>query len=238
MLSLRSRALRSRALGSRALSARTAAAPAAGCAIALTIAGLTACGPASDEADNPGGVVIRGAESSGPYLGTNLDQPYAKPDVVLTDTTGQPFHLAEDATAPVTLVFFGYTSCPDVCPAELADLASALRRVDDGVRADVEVVFVTTDPARDTPEAIAAYLERFGFPAYVGLTGPIATIERAGRALGVAIADGKKLPSGGYEVAHGAQVIGFGPDGTAPVFWNDAPVVDMAHDITTLARSG
>ena len=214
---------------------RLVSALASGCAVALTV-GLSACGVApSEEADNPGGVIIRGAEPSGPYLGTNLDHPYEKPDVVLTDTSGEPFDFAADTTAPVTLVFFGYTSCPDVCPAELADVASALRRVGDDVRADVEVVFVTTDPARDTPEVMRDYLERFGFPAYEGLTGPMLTIERAGTALGVAIMDGKKLPSGGYEVAHGAQVIGFGPDGTAPVFWNDAPVVDMARDITTLA---
>lgn len=208
---------------------------AAGCAVALTV-GLSACGAApSEEADNPGGVVIRGAEPSGPYLGTNLDHPYAKPDVVLTGTSGQPFDFVADTTSPVTLVFFGYTSCPDVCPAELADVASALRRVDADVRADVQVIFVTTDPARDTPEVMRTYLERFGFPAYEGLTGPMSTIEQAGQALGVAIAEGKKLPSGGYEVAHGAQVIGFGPDGTAPVFWNNAPVLDMARDITTLA---
>lgn len=216
---------------------RVPGALAAGCAVALAV-GLSACGAGpSEEADNPGGVVIRGAEPSGPYLGTNLDHPYAKPDVVLTGTSGQLFDFVADTTSPVTLVFFGYTSCPDVCPAELADVASALRRVDAEVRADVQVIFVTTDPARDTPEVMRTYLERFGFPAYEGLTGPMSTIEQAGQALGVAIAEGKKLPSGGYEVAHGAQVIGFGPDGTAPVFWNNAPVLDMARDITTLANA-
>lgn len=220
------------------VNSRVAGAVAVLSAVGLVAVGLSACGAPAQQADNPGGVVIRGAEPSGPYLGTNLDRPYEKPDVMLTDTSGRPFDFVADTTSPVTLVFFGYTSCPDVCPAELADVASALRRVGDDVRADVEVVFVTTDPARDTPEAMQTYLDRFGFPAYEGLTGPLPAIERAARALGVAIAAGKKLPSGGYEVAHGAQIIGFGPDGTAPVFWNDAPVLDMASDIAALAASG
>lgn len=195
---------------------------------------LTACAGPSGEGDDRGGVIIRG-EQQGTYLGTNLETPYEKPAVVLTDTSGEPFDFAADTTHPVTLVFFGYTNCPDVCYTELADLAVALRKVEPEVREDTEVVFVTTDPARDTPDVMAAYLERFGFPAYVGLTGPIDVIEQAGYGLGVAIMDGKKLPSGGYEVAHGAQVIGFGPDGTAPVFWNDVAPEDMARDITLLA---
>lgn len=198
----------------------------------ILAATLAACaGPTHDDR---GGVVVRG-EDTGPYLGTNLDTPYQKPAVVLTDTSGEPFDLATDTTQPVTLVFFGYTHCPDVCYTELADLALALRKVEPAVRAVTEVVFVTTDPARDTPEVISSYLERFGFPAYVGLTGPLDVIVQAGYDLGIAVAEGKKLPDGGYEVAHGAQVIGFGPDGTAPVFWNDVPPDDMARDITLLA---
>jgi protein SCO1/2 len=202
--------------------------------VVLGLAALAGCAGATE--DDGAGVVIRGGDS-GPYLGTNLDNPYEKPAAVFTDTTGNDFDFARDTTAPVTLVFFGYTNCPDVCFTELSDVALALRNVAPEVRDAAQVVFVTTDPPRDTPEVMTAYLDRFGFPSYVGLTAPIETITEVGYDLGIAVAEGKKLPSGGYEVAHGTQVIGFGPDGTAPVFWNDVPHEDMARDIATLAEA-
>ena len=91
------------------------------------------------------------------------------PDQVFTDTAGRRFTPAADADRPVTLVFFGYTHCPDVCNTVLANVASALRRIDAPVRDKVELVFITTDPQRDTPDVVRGYLDRFD-PAYVGLT--------------------------------------------------------------------
>ena len=202
--------------------------------VVLGAAALTSC---SGSSDSGAAGIVYGQQNQGPYLGTNLKTPYQKPDVTLTDTNGDDFNFATDTKSPVTLVFFGYTNCPDICFAELSDVALALRKVDADVRAKSQLVFITTDPARDTPPVIRAYLDRFGFPSYVGLTGSIDTISAAGYALGVAIATGRKLPDGGYEVAHGTQVIGFGPDGTAPVFWNDTPHDDMATDITLLAST-
>jgi len=207
---------------------------------AVAVAGLgTAAGcaaPATDQSMHGGAAVYTTANPHG-FRGTYLEQPYRKPNVTLTDTTGQPYPLAGGMTKPVTLVVFVYTSCPDICPTVLADLASTLRRADPAVRAQTEVLVITTDPARDTPSVLRSYLDRFD-PAFVGLIGSLARIQKAAAALGVAL-EVKRLPSGGFEIGHGAQVIGFGPDGTAHLVWMPGtPVGDLRHDIELLAGVG
>lgn len=171
------------------------------------------------------------------YAGTLVDRPYAKPDLRFTDTSGRGFDLARDATAPVTIVFFGYTKCPDVCSTVLGQAAAALLRADPAVRERTQLVFITTDPARDSPKAIRTYLDRFN-PDFVGLTAPMPVIEAAAKAFSVALTGTQKLPDGGYDVGHGAQLIGFGPGGTSTVVWlPDTSVGDLRADITKLSKS-
>jgi protein SCO1/2 len=174
--------------------------------------------------------------SDSPYRGTPLSR-LPLPDVTLTDTAGRPFALRADTRRPVTVVFFGYTSCPDICPTTMADLALARRRLSASERERVSVVFVTTDPRRDTPRVVGAWLARFD-PSFVGLTGPLPTIEKAAKALGVALTGEEKLPGGGYAVGHGSQVIAFGPDDDARVLWSGGTTVaDYAHDLQLLTNS-
>ncbi len=207
--------------------------------MAAAVGGTSCSGPTS-EPDNPAGVIIhRTADPSG-FLGAVPPHPYAMPSATFVDTAGRTFRLPAAARKPATLIFFGYTNCPDVCATVLADLAQALRRVDSSVRAQVDVLFVTTDPGRDTPARIRRYLDRFD-PAFVGLTGSLSVIEKTARALDVPLEGTHKLPGGGYEVGHGAQVIGFGtaPSGqpTGQVLWlPDTPIDDLRHDITQLVR--
>jgi protein SCO1/2 len=159
---------------------------------------------------------------------------FTMPDVTLQDTSGQPFNLLTDTTDPITLVFFGYTHCPDVCDLVLSDLTVAMSHLPSEVADETEVVFVTTDPARDTPEAIRSYLDRYD-SRFVGLTGSLADIRTAASAMQVAIEGRKLLPDGGYDVGHGAQVIGFLHD-EAPVVWTEGtPYTAMVADITRLA---
>lgn len=204
-----------------------------GCVLAV---GCTA--PDADtSADNPAGVTISSEGSDSGFHGTWLDQPYEKPAMTFVDTQGATFDMSTDMDKPVTLVFFGYTNCPDICNAVLADAASALRRIDPGVRDDVELVFVTTDPARDTPPVIREYLDRFD-ESFVGLTAELPVIERAAEQLGVGLAGTEQMPSGGYAVGHGTQLIGFGPDGRAHLVWtHGTPVGELRDDIATLAAS-
>ena len=99
--------------------------------------------------------------SEAEFHGTELDPPFEVSSTPLTDTDGQPYSLTADTDKDLTLVFFGYTHCPDICQAVMSNLASAMTRLDDRDRERVDVVFVTTDPARDTEAAIADYLAHF-----------------------------------------------------------------------------
>ena len=164
--------------------------------------------------------------------------PYPVKNVALTSTDGSTYRLASDSRKPLTLVFFGYTHCPDICQIVMADIASAVNRLDPADRAKVGVVFVTTDPARDDTATLRAYLDRFN-PAFEGLTGPLPAIVAAGRSVGVEVAKGQKLPSGGYEVAHGTQIIGMTPGGKAPIVWTEGtPAPKIAEDIHVILANG
>jgi protein SCO1/2 len=136
----------------------------------------------------------------------------------------------------VTLLFFGYTHCPDLCNVVLANVASALRRSPQAVRDKVQLVFVTTDPKRDTPTVVRDYLDRFD-PAFVGLTGPMAQVRSAAGTVHIAIAGTEPDGKGGYEVLHGTQLVGFAADRKAHVVWpDDISVGDLAADFARLAR--
>jgi len=124
-----------------------------------------------------------------------------------------------------------------VCPTVMADVASALTKLDDSVRKQVQVLFITTDPARDTGPAMRKYLDRFD-PSFVGLTGTLPSIKAVAEKVGVAVEGMKKLPSGGYEVGHTAQVLGFGKNDQATVVWlSNAAIGDMAHDFGKLVEA-
>jgi protein SCO1/2 len=189
-----------------------------------------------DQATNPAGVLISTPEDASGFDGSVVPRPYQMPDLTLTDTSGHRFSLRDATSAPVTLVFFGYTNCPDVCSLVMADIATAVNRLDPAVASDVRMLFITTDPARDTPVVLRSYLDRFN-PDFEGLTGPIRNIREVATALGVAIAGVKRLPGGGYDVAHGSQIIGFDDAGDISVVWTEGtPVTDLAHDIVLLHK--
>lgn len=211
----------------------------AGLVVLALVAGCGASSDASgDEAavSNPGGAVYEPTEDTDGFRGAGLTRPYQMPDISLTDSSGSTFNLVGDTRKPVTLVFFGYTSCPDVCTMVMADVASAFTRLDPEVVEDVQMLFVTTDPARDTPEVVGEYVDRF-HPSFEGLTGPMPRIKAAAKPLGVAIEGMNRLPSGGYEVGHSSQVIGFTADDKARVVWTQGTPVDaLVEDISTLAQ--
>jgi protein SCO1/2 len=175
------------------------------------------------------------AKSSASELtGAVLHRKYHAPATELTDTEGRPFSLASSTDKRLTLVFFGYTHCPDECPTTMATLASAMLQLDAADRDDVQVVFVTTDPARDTGPVIRHWLDRFD-PSFVGVTGPLPRIKHVATALGVPVAHGRRLPSGGYDVTHGTQVLALDGTNTVPVVWTiGATAPQFASDIHQL----
>jgi protein SCO1 len=177
----------------------------------------------------------RDADPAGYTGGSSLPEPYPMPEVSLIDTSGRPYNLSTTPSKPVTLLFFGYTHCPDVCIAVLSDVSLALQRLAPADRDQIQLVFVTTDPARDQEKQIRRYLDRFN-PSFVGLTGPMSTIKRAASDVGVDIEGKKKLPSGGYEVGHSAQVIGFSRNSGVVIWTPGTPVAALKHDFALLVE--
>lgn len=121
---------------------------------------------------------------SAPYelRGGPLNPPREAPNVTLTDHNGQPFDLSAQR-GKVVLLFFGFTSCPDVCPSTLADIATVKREL--GADADkLQVAMITVDPETDTPEQLAAYLAKFD-PTFIGLRGEAEELNRVYKAYGV-----------------------------------------------------
>lgn len=189
---------------------------------------LAGCASGSDQSAG-----VRANGTAG-WHGTPVTTGYPLPDQKFTDTSGDPLVPAEAAPDGVTLVFFGYTHCPDICNVVLANIASALRGSTPKARAATRLLFVTTDPARDTPQVVREYLDRFD-PSYDGLVAPVATVERAAQALHVSYErpDGS---TGGYEVQHGTYTTAF-VDGRARLVWSaDTSVADLRADLARLAR--
>jgi protein SCO1/2 len=187
-------------------------------ALATALLALTGCGGGGDVA----------------FSGITHD-PYRVPATPLTATDGSSYSLTTDTTKPLTLVFFGYTHCPDICPMVMASLASAMTRLDEEDRAEVDVVFVTTDPARDTEAVLRGYLDHYD-PRFIGLTGRLPTIVDVAKPLAVYVSDGTRLPSGGYDLnTHSTQVTAIGADDTSTVLWNmDTSSAQFAADIQAI----
>jgi protein SCO1 len=173
----------------------------------VLVAGLTGCGAAGT------------GQAPASAMTGQEHTPYQLSDTALTDTDGEPFSLATDADKPLTLVFYGYTQCPDECPLVMSSLTAALTRLDDAERKQVDVVFVTTDPARDTQEVLEKYLERYD-DDFIGLTGDLKDIVTLAESMRLYIGEADRLPSGGYDLGvhdtHVSAVTG----GEARVVWS------------------
>ena len=160
---------------------------------------------------------------------TLFEEPRALPEFALVDQDGRGFD-RERLRGHWTFLFFGFVNCPDICPTTLATLAGARKALADlpaGKRP--EVAFVSVDPARDTPEVLAAYVANFD-PSFAGVTGSAAAIEAITRALGVAVIIGPTAADGSYTVDHSAAI--FLVDPKARV----AALFGALHEAAAIAR--
>ncbi|MFE1170979.1 SCO family protein [Streptomyces sp. NPDC058773] len=172
-------------------------------ASALTAAAalsLTACG--GD--DSKPAAEVSGGSSSKPIV--TLDSPLAKPDLVLTDTNGDKYDLLEKTKGHPTLIYFGYTNCPDVCPLTMANIAVAVKQLPKAEQKDLRVVFVTSDPERDTSAALKKWLGGIN-KDFTGLTGKFDTIQAGARSVNIGIEKPVKKKNGDVVSTHGAQVL-------------------------------
>ncbi|MGH6869862.1 MAG: SCO family protein [Rhizomicrobium sp.] len=177
----------------------------------LVLCACVALGALWNMADN-------GSSPSAIVAAGTLGGPFA-----LTDQGGQA-RTDKDFRGGFVLLYFGYSNCPDVCPTTLASMADALDKM--GAKsARITPVFITIDPARDTPRVLKLYLAAFG-PRFVGLTGSDAAIARVAGEYRVYLAK-RPLKGGGYAMDHSGQVYLLGPDGRLVTFY-DAPLDSKA----------
>ena len=188
---------------------------------------------AAQEPDQPAVVGFKDLSEDG-FNGAVLTTPYDVLDRPLRDTSGAPYSLVGDTDRPLTLVFFGYSKCPDTCQIVMSSVASGLTRLPDQQREQVDVVVVTTDPARDDERTLRRWLDRFD-PAFIGLTGSLSDIVAVAKPLKVYVEKGERLASGGYEVEHGTPVLGIDDKEQASIVWTEGTSpVQFAEDIAAL----
>lgn len=176
----------------------------------------------------------------GRYAGIEVRPAEAKKDFTLTATDGRPFNFRQETDGRVTLLFFGYTACPDVCPVHMANIAEALDRLPPGDREKVRVVFVSTDPDRDTPERIDMWLANFD-STFIGVRGELADVHRVEQQFGLAqsTTDATSASDTSYAVGHAAQILAFTPDDSLRVHYAfGTRQQDWARDLPRLIRIG
>ena len=165
--------------------------------------------------------------------GSVIEPALPAPEIRLSDQNEQPFRLA-DYRGDVVLLFFGYAYCPDVCPATMAELRAArsMLKPDEGER--VQVVFITVDPVRDTPQLIQEYVSRYD-PTFLGLSGSETELVVVWQAYGVFRELGTPNELGNYPVSHTARVYGVDVNGNLRLsFAFGTPPEDVANDLRIL----
>jgi protein SCO1/2 len=167
------------------------------------------------------------------YRGGLVTPPLPKPRFTLTDTSGAPFDFWAKTQGHVTLLFFGYTFCPDQCPLHMANIALSLKNMP---TEDVKLVFVTTDPVRDTPQRLRAWLDQFD-RRFIGLTGSDAAIAAAQTAAGIPPATKIARAGDSYAVGHANFVLAYTKDNLAHLIYPGGVTrQDWAHDLPQLVK--
>ena len=178
-------------------------------------------------------VLVLGACGSPSFRGSVVAEPLAVPDFVLTDENGEPFQLSEQR-GNVVLLFFGYTSCPDVCPTTLANWRKVHESLGEEA-ARVRFVFVTVDPERDSVERLGLHVNAFN-PDFIGLTGTAEALEEVYEIFGVFYEkDTSSASALGYLVNHTATTFVLDTEG----MWRlretyGTPYEDITYDIRQL----
>jgi protein SCO1 len=170
------------------------------------------------------------------YRGGLVAPPLSKPRFVLTDTSGAPFDFWNRTQGAITLLFFGYTYCPDECPMHMANIGRALKKLPPGIAGQVKLVFVTTDATRDTRVELRRWLDNFD-KRFVGLTGTPAALDVAQKAAGVPLAQKTDPRNGNYSVTHANFVVAYTKDNLGHVIYpGGVSEDDWIHDLPLLVK--
>lgn len=135
-----------------------------------------------------------------------------------------------------TLLFFGFTNCPDICPGTLASLSRAIDRLQADEQDDYQVLFVSVDPQRDTPQRLRDYTSAFG-PQFIGLTGTQRQLENLNKRMRATYGYGEPDENGFYNVSHSSAVYGFDAEGkTRVLIKSELPTDRISADLMRLAQ--
>jgi protein SCO1/2 len=194
---------------------------------ALLLAGCSSSSP------HPKPSELLGQNQGGKYDGAGLTPPQPRPSFTLTYTTGTSFAFGTKTAGHPTFLYFGYTNCPDVCPATMADIGLALSKVSPAIARKTYVVFVTTDVKHDTAPVIKQWLANFSHASkatWVGLRGSQAQIDAAQAAAHITLATDAGQ-------THSARALLYGPDDYAHVTFLQSNTEQQAieHDLPIVA---
>lgn len=140
-----------------------------------------------------------------------LPRERSLPSLELIDQNGQPFD-TQALRGRWHILFFGFTTCPDICPTTLSNMRRLLSQLSPDVRDRLQLILITADPARDTPEQLKTYLSYYR-SGFIGLTGEMEQLQRLSKALGLPFVPASQT-EGDYNVAHSSNLALVAPDGT------------------------
>jgi protein SCO1/2 len=200
----------------------------------VLLAGTVHGAPAQAQKNAP--VPATAGSPQAKYSGGIVSPPLAKPKFTLTDSSGAPYDFALKTQGYTTLLFFGYTHCPDMCPLQMSIIAQALKKIPAAAADQFKVVFVTTDPQRDSPQVLRIWLDHFD-KRFIGLTGSQAAIDAAQVAANLSPAKKSAVRAdGAYEVGHAAFVLAYTKDNLAHIIYpGGVSEEDWARDLPLLA---
>lgn len=168
------------------------------------------------------------------YHGTVIQSPQTANNFTLTGKDGRPISLA-DFRGQAVMLYFGYTFCPDVCPATMVELAKAKDALGDDSD-KVQVIMISVDPERDTPEILNEYVTHFN-PSFIGLTGTADEVASAATPFGIFYEKHEGSAASGYLIDHTASVIVVDPEGYIRLVYSfNTPGEDMAEDLKRLVN--
>jgi protein SCO1 len=205
--------------------------------LVVAAATLAGCGSARQAANPPSSTVAAPKHAAGGELYGLVPEPMPrKPNVTLTDTSGKPFDLASATRGKLTYLYFGYTHCPNACPVTMTNLSYAIRLQSPAIRRQIQVVFVTVDPRRDTRSVLRMWLNHYSH-SFVGLTGSLSQIAAAERAAGVPPAPHIAETGTAYSVPHSSILFAYSPDDRSHVIYSQGfSALDYAHDMPLLLK--
>jgi protein SCO1 len=211
-----------------------------------TLAALALLGSSCQDDEDTSTIVLGGSgvEINGEawdYRGSAMSREIEMPDAVLTSTHGADFDVRSETEGFVTLLYVGYTHCPDLCPTHMAAVARALNGLPADAAARVRVLFVTSDPDRDSPSVLGAWLAQFD-PSFIGLTGSDEELVAFQRDLGMnpATTEPGNHEHQDYSVNHAGYILAFPSDSrTALIAYPPgAASADYLADLATLTAGG